>query len=103
MSKSEAQYFDFEKDKREVKEKFDVEVDLYVNPLINKPAETGQGNKAINKPNSKFRKIFGDTISLPWCPSINYKNLWHKIKNWPYVARGIKKIRKLFRMQAEKK
>ena len=48
------------------------------------------------KPNSKNRKIFGDKFKL-WGLSINYKNLWHKIKNWLCVARGIKKIRKFFR------
>jgi len=33
MSKSEAHYFDFENTKREVKEKFDVKIDLYVDSL----------------------------------------------------------------------
>ncbi|HUV40774.1 MAG TPA: hypothetical protein VMW23_03175 [Sedimentisphaerales bacterium] len=61
------------------------------------PAETGQKNEAINKPNSKPTKIFGDTYNL-WGLPINYKNLLHKIKNWPCVARRIKEIRKLFRM-----
>ena len=74
------------------------ELDALCRPAApKKPAETRQENKAINKPNDKSHKIFGDKFELPWGPSINYKNLWHKIKNWPSVARRIKKIRKLFR------
>ena len=61
-----------------------------------KPAETEQEKKAINKPNGKSHKIFGDKFEV-WGLTINYKNSWHKIKNWPCVARRIKKIRKLFR------
>ncbi len=82
--------------KNDACEKIDIEIDLYVNSLTNKPAETEQENKAINKPNGESHKIFGDKFEV-WGLSINYKNSWHKIKNWPCVARGIKKIRKLFR------
>ncbi len=46
--------------------------------------------------NNKSSKIFGDEV-IVGCLPVNYKNLWHKIKNWPCVARRIKKIRKLFR------
>ena len=55
-----------------------------------------EAQKVVNKPNGKSRKIFGDKFEV-WGLSINYKNSWHKIKNWPCVVRGIKKIRKLFR------
>jgi len=41
-------------------------------------------------------KIFGDNFEALGF-SMNFKNLWHEIKNWSCVARGIKKIRKLFR------
>lgn len=58
--------------------------------------ETEQEKQAINKPNGKSHKIFGDEFEV-WGLSINYKNFWHKTKNRPCVARGIKKIRKLFR------
>ena len=44
-----------------------------------KSAGTGGGNKVINKPNGKSPKIFGDKFEV-WGLSINYKNLWHKIK-----------------------
>ena len=50
MSKSDAHYFDFENIKREVKEKFDVEVDLYVDSLLCIPAETGQKIKPAKEP-----------------------------------------------------
>ena len=61
-----------------------------------KPAETGQENEAINKPNGKSRKIFGDKFEV-WGLLINYKNLWHKIKNCHVWQGELKKIRKLFR------
>jgi len=57
------------------------------------PEETGQENGIENKPNGKSHKIFGDTIGFPWGPQINYKNLWHKVKNWPCVTKIIKTIR----------
>ncbi len=64
--------------------------------MAEKSADAEQENKATNKPNIKTRKILGDEFGICGL-SINYKNLWHKIKNWPCVAGGIKKIRKLFR------
>jgi len=62
------------------------------------PAEIGQENKAINKPN---RKIFGDKFEA-WGFSINYKNLWYKIKNWPRVVKRIKAIRNFIECKLKK-
>ncbi len=66
-------------------------------------AETPQENKAINKPNGKSHKIFGDKFELPWGPSINYKNLWHKIKNWPCVVKRIEAIRNFIKRKLKNK
>ena len=65
------------------------------------PAETGRGNEAINKPNSKARKIFGDEFGI-WGLSINYKNLWHKIKNLACIAKKIKAIRNFIECKLKK-
>ena len=64
-------------------------------------AETEQENKAINKPENKTRKIFGDKFEVCGLP-IYHKNLWYKIKNWPCVAKIIKAIRNLIECKLKK-
>lgn len=49
MSKSDARHFNFENTKREVKEEFDVEVDLYVDSLLCKLTDTEQEIKRRGK------------------------------------------------------
>lgn len=71
------------------------------NEVANLPAETRQGNKTTNKPNSKTGKILGDKLEL-WGLSINYKNLWYKIKNCPCVAKRIKAIRTFIQCKLKK-
>lgn len=66
-----------------------------------KSAETEQGNKAINKPENKTRKIFGDKFEVFGLP-IDYKNLLYKIKNWPCVAKRIKAIKNLIECKLKK-
>ncbi len=85
-----------EKEKGEHKDKGDLAETEQAKLAAEKPAEKRDENKAISTPNDKSRKIFGDKFVV-WGLSINYKNSWHKIKNWPCVARGIRKIRKLFK------
>ncbi len=70
--------------------------------LAKLPAETGQKDKAINKPNSKSHKIFDDKFKV-WGLSINYKNLWHKIKNWPCVVKRIEAIRNFIKRKLKNK
>ena len=71
------------------------------NKMAEKSADAEQGKKAINKPNNQSRQILGDEFEI-WGLSINYKNLWHKIKNWPCVAKRIKAIRNFIECKLKK-
>lgn len=62
--------------------------------LARQPLGTDQEQEAINKPDSKNRKIFGETFNFHGI-QINYRNLWHKIKNQPFVAKILKVIKRL--------